>query len=138
MSRFPVSSERESALLARMQRLGVEEADIVEKFIRGSGSGGQKVNKTSSAVQLRHIPSGYSVRVEFSRSRGQNRFMARQALCDILEARERDRRMQEKKVVATVRRQQARRSPKTKRAVLEDKRHLGQRKQTRAKVKTDE
>ena len=55
---FNVSPEKEKALQRRMEELGIAPADLVEKFIRGSGSGGQKINKTSSCVYLRHEPSG--------------------------------------------------------------------------------
>lgn len=56
------------------------EADLVEKFVRGSGSGGQKINKTSSCVQLTHTPTGLSVSVQASRSQSRNRVLARRAL----------------------------------------------------------
>ena len=57
MIRFPVSEEKNRWLRERMEALGVREEDIEEKFIRSSGSGGQKVNKTSTCVYLRHILS---------------------------------------------------------------------------------
>lgn len=58
----------------------LDEADLVEKFVRGSGRGGQKINKTSSCVQLWHTPSGLSVSVQASRSQARNRVLARRAL----------------------------------------------------------
>ncbi|SPQ21082.1 f372da8b-f85a-42b2-9f70-eb2013cc1d46 [Thermothielavioides terrestris] len=56
------------------------ESEIEETFIKGSGPGGQKINKTNSAVQLRHIPTGIVVKSQATRSRSQNRAIARQLL----------------------------------------------------------
>ncbi|MEC8906976.1 MAG: peptide chain release factor-like protein [Verrucomicrobiota bacterium] len=80
---LPVSEE----LLLRMRRIKVYERDLVERFIRGSGPGGQKVNKTSSCVQLRHITSGTEVKCQQSRSLMANRIQARNLICSILEDR---------------------------------------------------
>lgn len=80
-----VSPEKEQALRDRMERLGVKEAELRETFIRGSGPGGQKVNKTSSCVQLVHIPSGISIKCQRERSQSLNRFLARRILLDRLE-----------------------------------------------------
>lgn len=73
-------------LEARMARLGVREEDLEESFIRGTGAGGQKINKTSSTVQLRHGPSGIEVRCQKERQQSANRYWARIELCDRLEA----------------------------------------------------
>ncbi len=68
-----------------MLDLGILEADLAEKFIKGSGSGGQKVNKTASCVYLSHTKSGVSVKCQKTRSREDNRFFARRLLCDRVE-----------------------------------------------------
>ncbi|MFA7484442.1 MAG: peptide chain release factor-like protein [Phycisphaerae bacterium] len=68
-----------------MQKCGLFEKDIEEKFIRSSGAGGQKVNKTSTCVVLTHIPSGLTVKMQKSRSQGLNRYYARKRLCELLE-----------------------------------------------------
>ncbi len=75
----------DNALRARMKKLRITEEDLEESFVRGSGAGGQKINKTSSTVVLRHIPSGVEVRCQRERSQSQNRLVARQELCDRLE-----------------------------------------------------
>ncbi|PVH98724.1 hypothetical protein DM02DRAFT_470127, partial [Periconia macrospinosa] len=58
----------------------IPDTDIIENFLKGSGPGGQKINKTSSAVQLKHIPTGIVVKCQDTRSRTQNRKIARQLL----------------------------------------------------------
>lgn len=82
MVRFPVSEEKNRWLAERMKALGVREEDIEEKFVRSSGSGGQKVNKTSTCVCLRHIPTGIEVKCMRERSQSLNRFLARRELVE--------------------------------------------------------
>ena len=76
---------KEEDLHLRMQRLKIKDSDLVEKFILGSGSGGQKINKTSSCVYLKHLPTGIEVKCQKSRSRELNRVYARRELCEKLE-----------------------------------------------------
>ena len=85
MSIFKVSSRKEQALLQRMKELNVCEDDIEETFIRASGPGGQKTNKTSSCVSLRHIPTNIIVKCQRERSQALNRFLARRHLLDQIE-----------------------------------------------------
>ncbi len=80
-----VSKEKQSDLENRMKSLGIEQDDLVEKFVLGSGPGGQKINKTASAVYLKHLPSGIEVKCSKERSRELNRFLARRQLCELLE-----------------------------------------------------
>jgi protein subunit release factor B len=61
------------------------DADLIENFLHGSGPGGQKINKTSSAVQLKHIPTGIVVKYQDTRSRTINRKMARKILQEKIE-----------------------------------------------------
>ncbi|OGJ60773.1 hypothetical protein A3C37_02700 [Candidatus Peribacteria bacterium RIFCSPHIGHO2_02_FULL_53_20] len=58
------------------QQLGIRMEDISEAFTRGSGHGGQKVNKTNSCVELFHRPTGISVRVHEQREQHRNRELA--------------------------------------------------------------
>ena len=81
-----VDPKKVAALQRRCEALGIHDADLNEKFVRGSGSGGQKVNKTANAVFLRHEPSGIEVKVHQSRSRETNRFLARRLLVERFEA----------------------------------------------------
>jgi len=82
MIRFPVGEEKNQWLKKKMEALGVREEDIEEKFIRPSGSGGQKVNKTSTCVYLRHISTGIEVKCMKERSQPLNRFLARRELVE--------------------------------------------------------
>jgi len=82
MIHFPVSEEKKRWLRERMEALGLREKDIEEKFIRSSGSGGQKVNKTSTCVYLRHIPTGVEVKCMRERSQSLNRFFDRRELVE--------------------------------------------------------
>ena len=81
---FAVSEQKNLWLRQRLQELGVSERDFEEQFIRSSGPGGQHVNKTSTAVQLKHLPSGRVVRVDRERSQSANRFLARRELLEQL------------------------------------------------------
>ena len=70
-----------------MAAVGLREQDLEEKFVRSSGPGGQRVNKTSSCVYLRHGPTGLQVKMQQERSQRLNRFYARRRMCELLEAR---------------------------------------------------
>ena len=78
-----IRPDKWDALRKRMAELGITEDSIQETFVRGSGPGGQKVNKSSIAVQLKHKETGLEVKVQRERSRDANRFLARRALCDL-------------------------------------------------------
>lgn len=87
MGKFPVTEKKEKALLEEMEKLGIKESDIEEKFIKCSGHGGQKVNKTSTGVYLKHIPTGIEVKCTKERSQGLNRFFARRMLVEKIKKR---------------------------------------------------
>ena len=120
---FPVSERKYQALLSRMERLGVREADIEEDFSRGSGPGGQSVNKTSTCVQLHHRPTGIRVRCQNERSQAMNRYRARCLLLERIEAQQLGSESAAAREVAKRRRQKARRSRRSKSKMVADKRH---------------
>ena len=79
-----LTQKKEIHLKQRMSELGIKESDLVEKFVLGSGKGGQKINKTASCVYLKHIPTGIEVKCHKERTQKLNRFFARQELCDLI------------------------------------------------------
>lgn len=123
MSEYAILPQTLDRLRERMERLGIRDADLEESFIKGSGKGGQKVNKTSSCVQLRHKPSGIEVKCQRERSQAMNRFLARRELCDRLEARRRGEASARQQEFERIRRQKRRRSRRAKARMLDDKRH---------------
>ena len=135
MNLFNVSPEKEKALEARMGRLGVSEGDLRETFIRSSGPGGQKVNKTSSCVYLVHLPTGLSVKCQRERSQAMNRFLARRLLLDRIERLQRGLVAAEKQRIEKIKRQKRRRSRRAKEKILELKHMQSKKKTMRAKVK---
>jgi protein subunit release factor B len=82
MIQFPVREEKNRWLVEKLEAIGIREEDIEEKFVRSSGRGGQKVNKTSTCVYLRHIPTGIEVKCMRERSQSLNRFLARRELVE--------------------------------------------------------
>lgn len=82
MIQFGVSPEKQRQLAERMAELGISEADLEERFIRSSGSGGQHVNKSATCVQLTHRPTGLEVKCMRERSQALNRFLARRELTE--------------------------------------------------------
>lgn len=82
---FGITQKKHDELEKRMASLGIREQDIEEKYIRSSGPGGQKVNKTSSCVFLKHLPTGIEIKMQKERSQGLNRYYARKRLCELIE-----------------------------------------------------
>jgi protein subunit release factor B len=121
-----------------MESLGLREADLEEKFVLGTGSGGQKVNKTASAVQLIHLPSGVMVKCAEGRSQHLNRLYARERLCDVRQE-ERKKQQQERAARrAKIRFQKRRPSAATQAKRLDKKRGRGQVKQMRKRPSRDD
>jgi protein subunit release factor B len=128
-----LSKEKEVELQARMEKLGVKEEDILEKFILGSGSGGQKINKTSSCVYLKHLPTGIEVKCQKDRSRAMNRFLARRDLCEKIENQCSEEKSKKQMAVEKIRRQKRRRSKKAKEKMLANKQKHSEKKSLRGR-----
>ena len=122
------------ALADRMRKLGISESDLKESFARSSGPGGQNVNKVSTAVTLRHRPSGISVTVQDSRSQAVNRKLARERLLDAIEGACEETRAAQIAVREKERRQKSPRPTALKKRILESKRKRGELKKQRAKI----
>jgi peptide chain release factor len=115
----------------RCKQLGLKAVDFRENFSRSSGPGGQNVNKVSTAVELVHVPTGISVRVQDSRFQGMNRALARERLLDLFTTKREEQRLSRLAAVSKARRQKAKRSRGTKRKMVEGKRHRADIKQNR-------
>lgn len=137
MPTFPVSPAKMHSLEEAMAKYGVRETDIEEKFIRGSGKGGQKINKTSSCVWLLHRPTGLEVRCQQERSQALNRFLARRLLVQKIVSQIEGEKSEEQKRIEKIRRQKRRRPKRAKEKMLQAKRHRGELKQLRQKVFVD-
>lgn len=137
VSKFPVSETKIHDLLRRMERLGLQEGDLEENFIRGSGAGGQKINKTSVVVHLRHKPSGCEVRCQESRSQALNRFLARRLLVEKLEEKIFEEKSEKQKQIEKIRRQKRRRSRRAKEKILKAKKFVSEKKDLRKKPRLD-
>ena len=122
MVHLPVSSQKQQELERKMQQWGIREEDFQERFIRSSGPGGQNVNKVSTCVVLRHVPSGIEVRCQSERSQALNRFFARRLLVNRIETMRLKEESEEAKRIAKIRRQKRKRSKRTREKLLELKR----------------
>jgi peptide chain release factor len=127
----PMSSEKQASLILRMQKLGITEDTLLEKFVRGSGAGGQKINKTSNCVFLKHLPTGVAIKCQMERSREMNRFLARRELCDQLEAIRDGLKAAKTQAIEKMRRQKRPRSRRSKQRSVADKRILSSKKSLR-------
>src|SRR6476659_526967 len=110
------------------------EADLEETFARSSGPGGQHVNKVSTAVTLRHLPSGLQVTAQDSRSQARNRALARERILDAIERQQEQARRSEINRREKIRRQRSPRPSGLKKRILESKRRRSKLKKLRGQV----
>jgi len=122
----------------RLTALGVRPAEVEEKFVRGTGPGGQKINKTSSTVWLRHGPTGIEVRCQAGRSQTANRLTAWTELCDKLEGKAAAEQAGAKQLREAERRRTRQKSRRQKARMVDDKKHRARHKAKRGRVKGDE
>ncbi len=121
-----------------MAALGIREDDLVEKFILGSGKGGQKVNKTASCVYIKHLPTRIEVKCQATRSRSLNRYHARRELCEKLDEIRNGRESARRQAVEKIRRQKRRRSRRSKLRSIADKRQISRKKSLRRSPGADD
>jgi protein subunit release factor B len=125
----------EEEVKRKMRRLGIGEEDLDEKFIRSSGPGGQKVNKSATCVFLRHRPSGMSVKCQRERSRELNRLLARRRLALKIEEQRLGRLSELRQKREKIRRQKRKRSQRAKQKMLEKKKMQGEKKKLRISIR---
>ncbi len=135
MADFP--DNMEASLRNRFALLGVRPDEVSERFIRGTGAGGQKINKTSSTVSLRHEPTGIEVRCQRERSQAVNRRLAWLELAGRLEARQAGKQREQTSAAELVRRQTRQKSRRQNARMLDSKRHRTRTKSSRGRVAPD-
>ncbi len=133
-----ITQEKQDKLRGRMDGLGIRDEDLDEHFIRGSGKGGQKINKTSSCVQLIHRPSGIEIRCQQTRSQADNRYWARRELCERIEEKVLGEKSAKKQAMEKIRRQKRRRSRRAKARMLDAKSKQGEKKKLRGRIQPGE
>jgi len=131
---MPVSRKKQADLASRMRRLGIRERDIEERFTRSRGPGGQNVNKVSTCVVLKHIPTGTKVRCQRERTQALNRYLARARLVEKIETARLGKASAAEQKRWKIRKQKRRRSKRAKEKVLEQKRKRSEKKASRKRV----
>ncbi len=129
--------ELDAALQKRLKKLGILDDDLSESFIRGTGPGGQKINKTASTVVLRHQPSGIEVRCQRERSQSANRYWARVELCEQIEAQRLEARLLEQNAREKKRRQSRPRPRGLQEKILKTKHQRSEVKKSRGRIKPE-
>jgi protein subunit release factor B len=135
MAGFPLQIEQD--VRRRLAAVGVQPADVEERFVRGAGPGGQKINKTSSSVWLRHGPTGIETRCQRERSQSVNRALAWAELCAKLEERKRVAAAARQDEQAKNRRRSRQKSRGQKARMIQSKKHRAGIKSSRGRVGAD-
>ncbi|MDR3125422.1 MAG: peptide chain release factor-like protein [Endomicrobium sp.] len=131
---FGVTLKKQNELEKKFEKYNIKESDIKEKFIRSSGKGGQNVNKVSTAVYLKHVPSGVEVKCSKERSQTINRFFARRLLVEKIEEQISGIISSKHKEIEKIRQQKRKRSKRAKEKILLSKKRISIKKKTREKI----
>lgn len=137
MSLFSVSPLKEKQLMEKMEALNISEQDIEESFIRSGGKGGQHVNKASTCVYLKHIPTGTEVKCQDERSQALNRYRARVLLVNKIDLLIKGKESEEIRRIEKIRRQKRKRSKRAKEKMLADKKVVSEKKRLRGPVQAN-
>jgi len=132
-----VKKEKIQVLKQRMAKLNIKEDDLIEKFILGSGRGGQKIQKTHSCVYLKHKPTGIEIKCQKERSRELNRYLARRQLCNKIEEKVFKEKSEKQKKIYKIRKQKKKRTKKTKEKLFEMKKKISEKKELRKPPKLE-
>jgi protein subunit release factor B len=116
-----VNPAKEKELKESLARLGIKESDIIERFVRSGGRGGQNVNKVATCVYLKHVPTGIEVKCSKERSQALNRFFARRILTDKIEEKIKGAASLIRRRAEKLRRQKRKRSKRAKEKMLDNK-----------------
>ncbi len=135
---MPIRKEKLDALYQRMAELGILEDDLIEKFILGSGKGGQKVNKSAVCVYLKHVPTKIEVKCQEDRSRAMNRFLARRKLCEQIATKIQLEKTAKQQMIEKVRRQKKKRTRRSKEKMLQEKKNRSELKSHRSLPKQED
>lgn len=116
--KFGVNPRKEEELYRKMKELGIREDDVVEKFVRSRGKGGQNVNKRATCVYLKHIPTGIEVKCQKERSQSLNRFLARRLLVEKIEELKLGRESEKWRRIEKIKKQKKKLAKRAKRKIL--------------------
>lgn len=130
--KFPILLPEKFERLA--DQLKIHPEDIEEHAVRGSGAGGQKINKTSSCIELRHVPTGVLVRVQKHREQSKNRASAYKLLFLKIEEKIRGKESENAKKIFKLRKQKQKRSKRAKEKMLQEKHHHSEIKEGRKPI----
>jgi len=132
-NQFPVNLKPKT--LNKAKELGIKPGDVEEQFIKGGGHGGQKINKTSSTVRLRHLPTGLEIKCQEHREQTKNRMTAYRLLIDKIEDFIKGKESEKAKKIHKIKKQKRRRSKKAKEKLMEIKKHRKEKKESRKAIK---